>query len=189
MATPHPRPTPRAPAPTPVIPPPNFVSRPAPPSSFRRRPESRGAVGVGQPPMARHPGHRRPSRPPRAPAPQFVIPAPHFVIPAKAGIQRGGEGVATPHPTTNHGQQAGPPFVNSSFRPPTSSFRRRPESRGAAGNGAIPRPPPVDPPNFNPIRISLKVPIKSSNDLAETPKGREAGMRLTYNSVRSSLIK
>ena len=38
-------------------------------------------------------------------------------------------GEATPHPTTNHGQQAGPP--PSSFRPPISSFPRKPESRGA----------------------------------------------------------
>ena len=123
---------------------------------------------------------------------------PHFVIPAKAGIQRGGEGVWQGFQGV--GGQAGlprapaprfvipaPPLRHAG--PPTSSFRRRPESRGAAGNGAIPRPPPVDPPNFNPIRISLKIPIKSSNDLAETPKGREAGKRLTYNSVRSSLIK
>ena len=40
-------------------------------------------------------------------------------------------GEATPHPTTNHGQQAGPP---------PSSFRRRPESRGAVSGEAIPHP-------------------------------------------------
>ena len=63
---------------------------------------------------------------------------------------------------------------------------RNPEGRWATGQ--YPGPPPVDPPNLNPIKISLKIPITSPNNLPETPKGREAGKPLTYNLVRSSLI-
>ena len=131
-----------------------------PPSSFRRRPESRGAV--------------RPSHLPKSAGKAFAPPQSSF---RRRPESRGAEA----NPPSNHPPRAPAPHH--------SSFRRRPESRGAVGNGAKPRPPPVDPPNFNAIRISLKTPIKSSNDLAETPKGREAGKRLTYNSVRSSLIK
>ena len=89
---------------------------------------------------------------PRAPAPRFVIPAPHFVMPAPHFV------IPAPH------------FVI----PAKAGIQRGGEGTGQSPVTS-PQTPPVDPPNFNPIRISLKIPITSSNDPAETPKGREAG--------------
>ena len=106
-------------------------------SSFRRRPESRGAVRS----VARLPGHRRPSRPPKSAGPpdsSFRPPdssgrpptsscrPPHFVIPAKAGIQRGGEWRGRPFQGASEAKPACQERrrPDSSFRRPTSSFRR-----------------------------------------------------------------
>ena len=92
-----------------------------PPSSFRRRPESRGAVGsganllqciggqAGLPTTPAHPRHSGEGRNPE-----------------------GRRGARQALPTT-----PGPPLRHSG--PPPSSFRRRPESRGAVRGEALPR--------------------------------------------------
>ena len=104
-----------------------------PPSSFRRRPESRGAVrGEATPrPTTNHGQQAGP------PPSSFRPPTP--VIPAKAGIQRGGEEGGK----ASRASEAKPASQErrrptSSCRPPNSSFRRRPESRGAVRGEAGP---------------------------------------------------
>ena len=128
---------PRAPAPRFVIPAPHFVM-PAPhfvmPAPHFVIPAKAGIQrGGGECGKASRASEAKPAsqerRPPDSsfviPAPHFVMPAPHFVIPAKAGIQRGGEECGK----ASRASEAKPACQER--RPPTSSFRRRPESRGA----------------------------------------------------------
>ena len=128
-----------------------------PTASFLRRQESRGAgraIPVTTPARLTRPHHpcrrglSRKARPAPAGTPTPLTPPrrprgrPHlFVIPAKAGIQRGGVGVATPPPTTVAGffiSLPSPRCVGSPCHRPLAPARRRTlPSRHASHN----RPP------------------------------------------------
>ena len=130
--SPYPAPTIVTPAATLVIPGPHHRH-----SGEGRNPE--GRRGARQPLL--NPSEANPPSQERRPPNRHSGPH-HIVIPAKAGIQRGGEGRGSPssiHRRPTHPpKSAGPPIVIPA--PTTSSFRRRPESRGAVGGAAIPRP-------------------------------------------------